>query len=136
MKGNSIQILVIQSRYSQWNGFQVLVQNSTSPALGKLQKLAIKQGGEMTGPNQSLQFFQKKKYENQFLKNQCYGEGEKLSFGAGGGEHFYKGTQKNTKLSSNVLFCFHWPLRTFLQAPAKMLRVLNDFSGWKHPGTI
>ena len=61
MKGNLIQILVIQSGYSQWNGFQVLVQNLTSPALGKLQKLAIKQGGEMTGPNQSLQFFQKKK---------------------------------------------------------------------------
>ena len=113
MKGNSIQILVIQSRYSQWNGFQVLVQNSTSPALGKLQKLAIKQGGEMTGPNQSLQFFQKKKYENQFLKNQCYGEGEKLSFGAGGGT-LLQGDTKNYKIVEQCFVLFPLAIEDFL----------------------
>lgn len=114
MKGNSIQILVIQSRYSQWNAFQVLVQNLTSPALGKLQKLAIKQGGEMTGPNQSLQLFQKKNMKITFKKSVLWGRRETQLRGEKKKTPLLQGDTKNYKIVEQCFVLFSLVIEDFL----------------------
>ena len=95
----------------------------------------------MTQPIQSLQRFQKKYMKITFKKSVLWGRREtelREKKEKKKKKHFSKGTQKITKLSSNVLFPL--AIEDFLscgqQTPAKMLRVLNDFSGWKNSGTI